>query len=44
MTEEEVLWTEAPDSEDAVSCGGIICSASVAAGLYVCLMPDDESR
>jgi len=39
IAEDEVLWTEAPDSEDVDSCGGITSRefewAGEAAGLYV---------
>jgi hypothetical protein len=41
-----VLCAEAPDSDDADSLGGSICSASVPTGLYVWkegLMPEIES-
>lgn len=47
MVEEEVLWADASDSEDADSLGGNMCSASLPAELYVWrvgFMPDDESR
>jgi len=39
IAEDEVLWTEAPDSEDVESCGGITSKefewAGEVAGLYV---------
>ena len=33
IVDDDVLWTDAPDSEDADSCGGGMCSIGEAAGL-----------
>jgi hypothetical protein len=33
MAEDTVLWAEAPDSEDADSLGGSMCSVSAGMGL-----------